>query len=149
MATLLNCPDTSVSDARPRRMPLAGMRVLAVDDDADALDMLAAVLGSAGAQVRTAGNAEEALAALPRWWPTVIVSDIGLPGRDGYELITEVRRLPGGDRIPAAALTGRATREDAAEAIAAGFQRHITKPADADELIEAVLQLARGAPRSQ
>ena len=125
------------------RAVLAGERVLAVDDDFDARDMLAAVLEAAGAEVRTAASGAEALAALRVWWPTVIVSDIGMPGQDGYELIGAIRALPGGDRLPAAALTARSRYEDCARAFAAGFQAYILKPTDADQLIAAVIHLAR------
>jgi CheY-like chemotaxis protein len=124
---------------------LVGERVLAVDDDYDARDVLAALLESAGAEVRTAGSGAEALAALRVWWPTIIVSDIGMPGQDGYELIGAIRALPGGDRVPAAALTGRARHEDCVRAFAAGFQAYIPKPADGDELIAAVIHLTRAA----
>lgn len=143
MATLLDRPGTSATSAHT---PLLGVRVLAVDDDDDALYILAALLRAAGAEVQTACDAEEALAALQRWWPTVIVSDIGMPGRDGYELIGAIRSLPGGEGIPAAALTGRATVADVARALAAGFQMHLSKPADADQLIAGLAHLAR-APR--
>jgi CheY-like chemotaxis protein len=124
---------------------LVGERVLAVDDDYDARDLLAALLEAAGAEVRTAASGAEALAALRVWWPTIIVSDIGMPGQDGYELIGAIRALPGGDRVPAAALTGRSRHEDCARAFAAGFQAYIPKPADADQLIAAVIHLARTA----
>jgi CheY-like chemotaxis protein len=124
---------------------LVGERVLAVDDDFDARDLVAALLEAAGAEVRTAASGAEALAALRVWWPTIIVSDIGMPGQDGYELIGAIRALPGGDRVPAAALTGRARHEDCVRAFAAGFQAYIPKPADADQLIAAVSHLARAA----
>ena len=128
-----------------RRAPLAGERVLAVDDDFDGRDMLAALLEAAGAEVRTAASGAEALAALRVWWPTMIVCDIGMPGQNGYELIGAIRALPGGDRIPAAAFTAYARREDCLRALAAGFQAHIPKPADADDLIAALAGLARAA----
>jgi len=124
---------------------LVGERVLAVDDDYDARDLRAAQLEAAGAEVRTAASGAEALAALRVWWPTIIVSDIGMPGQDGYELIGAIRALPGGDRVPAAALTGRSRHEDCVRAFAAGFQAYIPKPADADQLIAAVIHLARAA----
>jgi CheY-like chemotaxis protein len=125
------------------RAVLAGERILAVDDDYDARDLLAALFEGAGAEVRTAASGAEALAALRVWWPTVVVSDIGMPGQDGYELIGAIRALPGGDRLPAAALTARSRHEDCARAFAAGFQAYICKPADADQLIAAVTHLAR------
>jgi CheY-like chemotaxis protein len=121
------------------------VRVLTVDDDPDALDMVAALLHEAGAEVRTADGAAAALDVLRAWWPTVVLSDIGMPGRNGYELMSAIRALPGGDRIPAAALSGFARREDRERAFAAGFQAHLPKPADADELIAALVHLARAA----
>jgi CheY-like chemotaxis protein len=145
MAISLDRPRSGQA-ARPRA-PLTGERVLAVDDDRDVREMLAALLEDAGAEVRTAGSGPEALAALDIWWPTVIVSDIGMPGQNGYELIAAIRALPGGERIPAAALTGYTRREDRAQAFAAGFQLHIPKPADADELIAALTHLTRAARR--
>ena len=145
MAAALERPYTGAGPVRARQSPLAGERVLAVDDDHDARDMLAALLEAAGAEVRTAGSGDEALAALRTWWPTVIVSDIGMPGQDGYELIGAIRALPGGDRIPAAALTAYSRSEDRARAFAAGFQAHIRKPADADQLIAALARLSSAA----
>ena len=145
MAASLERPYTAAGPVRGRHSPLAGERVLAVDDDDDARDMLAALLEAAGAEVRTAGSGGEALAALRVWWPTVIVSDIGMPGQSGYELIGAIRALPGGERIPAAALTAYSQSEDRARAIAAGFQAHIPKPADADQVIAALARLARAA----
>jgi len=126
-----------------RRTPLAGERVLAVDDDFDGRDMLAALLEAAGAEVRTAASGAEALAALRVWWPTMIVSDISMPGKNGYELIRAIRALPGGDRIPAAAFTSYSRPEDILRALSAGFQTHIPKPVDADDLIAVLARLAR------
>jgi CheY-like chemotaxis protein len=142
MAPTLDRPDRLAGTSRGRRQ-LAGVRVLAVDDDYDALEILATLLEAAGAEVRVARSAADALAALRVWWPTVIVSDIGMPEQNGYELIGAIRALPGGDRIPAAAVTGYSQWEDRARAFAAGFQAHIPKPADPDELIAALARLAR------
>ncbi|HSD44665.1 MAG TPA: response regulator [Burkholderiales bacterium] len=143
MAIRFDRSATAPGRAALHRAPLGGERVLAVDDDFDVRDMLAALLESAGAEVRTAGSGAEALVALRSWRPTVIVCDIGMPGQNGYELIEAIRALPGGERIPAAALTAYGRREDSARALAAGFQVHIPKPADADELIAALTHLAR------
>jgi CheY-like chemotaxis protein len=126
-----------------RRAPLAGQRVLVVDDDCDGRDMLAALLEAAGAEVRTAASGAEALAALRVWWPTMIVSDISMPGQNGYDLMGAIRALPGGDRIPAAAFTALTRPEDCLRALSAGFQAHIPKPADADDLIAGLACLAR------
>jgi CheY-like chemotaxis protein len=138
-------PDKPVESARGRPRTLAGVRVLAVDDDPDGLEMVAALLQEAGAEVRTAESAADALAVLRAWWPTVIVSDIGMPGRNGCELMSAIQALPGGDRMPAVALSGFSRREDRERAFAAGFQAHMPKPADADELIAALVHLARAA----
>jgi CheY-like chemotaxis protein len=129
--------------AAPMRTPLAGERVLAIDDDTDTRDMLSALLEVAGAQVQTAASGSEALVVFRRWRPTLILSDIGLPDQDGYELLGAIRALPGGDRVPAAALTAGSRQEDCTRAFAAGFQVHIAKPADADRLIAALVRLVR------
>jgi CheY-like chemotaxis protein len=125
------------------RAPLAGERVLAIDDDIDTRDMLSALLEMAGAEVQTAASGSEALAVFNHWRPTLILSDIGLPDRNGYELLGAIRALPGGDRVPAAALTARSRWDDCKRAFAAGFQAHIAKPADADQLIAALVRLLR------
>lgn len=138
-------PKIARRPAGARRAPLAGERVLAVDDDHDGRDMLAALLEAAGAEVRTAASGAEALAELRVWWPTMIVSDISMPGKNGYDLIRAIRALPGGDRIPAAAFTSYSLREDRLRALSAGFQAHIPKPVDADDLIAALARLARSA----
>jgi CheY-like chemotaxis protein len=128
-----------------RRTSLAGERVLAVDDDFDGREMLAALLEDAGAEVRTAASGAEALLAMRVWRPTMIVSDISMRGKNGYELIRAIRALPGGDRIPAAAFTSHSRPEDRLRALAAGFQAHIPKPVAADELLAVLARLARSA----
>jgi CheY-like chemotaxis protein len=123
---------------------LRGLEVLVVDDDAVARDRVATALRAAGAQVRTAASALEALADVHRHPPAVIVSDLEMPGEDGYQLIRSLRALDrdhGGD-IPAAALTERARPEEGRRALDAGFQRHLAKPAD-DEIARAVAALVR------
>lgn len=135
---------TTASASASMRTPLAGERVLAIDDDTDTRDMLSALLEIAGAEVQTAATGTEALAVLRHWSPTLILSDIGLPDRNGYELLRAIRALPGGRRIPAAALTAHSHGDDCARAFAAGFQAHIAKPADADQLIAALVRLVRG-----
>ena len=89
-------------------------------------------------------SAQEALAALPSLQPDVLVSDIAMPERDGYDLIKEVRRLPRdqGGEIPAIALTAYARGEDCARALACGFQLHLAKPVEPAELVAAVARLA-------
>jgi len=121
---------------------LRGVRVLVVEDDADEREFLVALLGAAGADVRSASSANEALATLAWWQPGVLVSDIGLPGGDGYGLIKAVRRLPEAARVPAAAVTGQAAPEDRRRAMRAGFQAHLAKPVDPDRLIRVIAGLA-------
>ena len=121
---------------------LRGVRVLVVEDDADEREFLVALLGAAGADVRSASSANEALATLAWWQPGVLVSDIGLPGGDGYGLIKAVRRLPEAARVPAAAVTGQAAPEDRRRAMRAGFQAHLAKQVDPDRLLNVIAGLA-------
>jgi len=114
-------------------------RVLVVDDDPDANEALRVLLDDSGAEVRVAGSAEHALDILDRWQPDVLVSDIGMPGRDGYSLLAEIRaRRDGRARIPAIALTAFASTDDRVRVLSAGFQMHVAKPADPGELIAAI-----------
>ncbi len=121
--------------------PLATMRVLVVDDEEDARDLLELCLASSGAIVATVGSADEALRALARFRPDVLVSDIGMPGEDGISLIRRVRAAPVEHRVPAIALSAYAHSDDVARAISAGFTRYLAKPIDAAALVRAVLEL--------
>jgi len=127
------------------RLPaLTGVRVLVVDDDADARDLVTAVLGQSGAEVVTASSTVEALDVLARARPHVLVSDLSMPGDDGYALLQRVRAL-GLDHdgwVPAVALTAFARAEDRARALAAGYAVHVSKPVEPDELVEVVARLA-------
>jgi len=109
---------------------LAGVRVLLVDDEPDARELLTEVLEQYGARVASAASADEALAFIERERPDVVLSDIGLPGEDGYALIGRLRALPPdrGGVTPAAAITAYARSDDARRALAAGYQRHAPKP---------------------
>jgi PAS domain S-box-containing protein len=123
---------------------LEGVRVLVVDDEHDARELLAAVLEHHGAVVLSAGNVDEALASLSSANPDVLVSDIGMPGADGYELMRRVRAgTPPSASIAAAALTGFARPEDGRRALDSGFDAHLAKPADPATLVETVERLAR------
>ena len=122
------------------RTALDGLRVLVVDDAADARKMISAVLAHWGAEVKTSSSTQEALEMLEQWHPDVLVSDIGMPGEDGYALIHKVRER--GRRIPAAALTAYAREEDRKLALAAGFQMHVAKPVGPNELVTTVAGLA-------
>jgi CheY-like chemotaxis protein len=121
-----------------------GLRVLVVDDEADARELLTAALGQYGVEVRAAVSAAEGLAILKEWKPDVIISDIGLPDEDGYMFIRRVRALEqeDGGNIPAAALTAYARLEDRLRALSAGYQSHVPKPVDPAELAAVVASLA-------
>ncbi|HKQ69800.1 MAG TPA: response regulator [Polyangiaceae bacterium] len=123
---------------------LSGLVVLAVDDEADARELIATVLEQAGARTITVATADEALAVIARDRPDVFLSDIGMPGRDGFSLMRSVRALApeNGGSIPAAALTAYSRAEDARRAFEAGFQRHVPKPVDPDTLVAQVAALA-------
>ena len=121
---------------------LEGLRVLVVEDQEDARELLSVLFRQYGAGVVSAGSAPEALDALRRERPHVLVSDIGMAGADGYWLIKEVRALDGD--LPAIALTAYASEADRKRALAAGFQAHMAKPIEPAALISAVAELARG-----
>ena len=122
---------------------LDGLRVLVVDDDADACELLTFILEQHGAEVEVAASAAEALEALARVEPHILVSDLGMPKEDGYSLIRKVRALPSeqGGRIPAIALTAYAKEEDRRRALLSGFQTHIPKPVEPEELVVVVANL--------
>jgi len=121
-------------------LPLAGLRILIVDDDLDSREVLAALLALRAAEVRSAGSVREALEALAEWNPDVLISDIGMPGEDGYDLIREVRlrSVEEGGRIPAIALTGYAAVQDAERALSAGYQSHLSKPIEPSRLVSVI-----------
>jgi PAS domain S-box-containing protein len=129
--------------------PLDGVEVVLVEDDADTLDFLARYLTSCGAHVTAATTAAEALAILPRSKADVLVSDIGLPEMDGYELIQRVRSSnPPAAGVPAVALTAYARPEDRARSFRAGFQAHLAKPVEAPDLAATIARLVgRGEGR--
>ena len=123
---------------------LQGVHVLVVDDQPDARELVTIALTQSRADVRAVSTAREALELLDQWKPDVLISDIGMPGEDGYQLIRKVRALERehGGTVPAVALTGYASDEDAARARVAGFQLHMPKPVSPDELVAAVASLA-------
>jgi signal transduction histidine kinase len=120
-------------------------RVLLVEDDTDARDVTVAGLEKAGFEVRAVGTAAEALNLLDQWLPDLIVSDIGMPGLDGYEFMRAVRARPAGrgGRVAALALTAFAGPEDAVRARDSGYQGHLPKPVSPEDLIAAVAGLQR------
>ena len=123
---------------------LTGIKVLLVDDEPDARELLTEVLQQCGAIVVATHSADEAMRLIPRERPAVLLSDIGLPGEDGYKLISRVRALPpeDGGRLPAAAITAYARSDDATRALAAGYQRHAPKPIQPTTLAALVAGLA-------
>lgn len=122
-----------------RSVTLSSVRVMVVDDDADVCTLMRRVLGDAGASVETANRAQEALDRIDAFQPNLLVSDIGMPEKDGYSLIPEIpSRGLGHNRLPALALTSLARVEDRRRALLAGYQIHIAKPVDPSELIAAI-----------
>ncbi len=124
---------------------LNGITVLVVDDEADARELVATVLRINGAEVTMASNAERALELFTQSPPMVLVSDVGMPNVDGYELLRRVRRLSGarGAEVPAIALTAYAREEDRRLAFEAGFQTHVAKPVEPAELVRVVASLVQ------
>lgn len=131
-----------------RSSALTGLRVLVVDDEYDTREVLGAMLSRYGAETRAAESAPEAIRLLVEWEPDVLVSDIGMPGEDGYQLIAKVRALPveRGGAIPAIALTAYASGQDRQRALSNGFQTHLAKPIEPVELAQVV---ARAAGRDE
>ncbi|MFN7914999.1 MAG: ATP-binding protein [Vicinamibacterales bacterium] len=121
---------------------LTGARVLVVDDDPDTRDVLKTVLESAGAEVVLSASAGETRTAFARAHPDLLIADIGMPGEDGYALISSIREMETGtSHVPAIALTARTRPEDVEQALAAGFQLHLAKPIDSGRLVESVVAL--------
>lgn len=119
------------------------MRLLVVDDDEDCREILLTILSAHGAVVRCAANATEGLIKFQEEPPDVLISDIGMPGVDGYEFIRSIRGLSdiGGGKVPAIALTAYSRIEDRELALRAGFTLHISKPVDLHRLVSAVLEV--------
>ena len=136
-------PEPSPEPA-PATPVLTGLKVLVVDDEPDARELVQTILGHAGAEVLVATSAAEALQILEAAAPDVLLSDLEMPEQSGYALIRRVRQLPAekGGRIPAAALTAYARLEDRTRALRAGFQMHISKPLNPMELATIVASLA-------
>ena len=153
---------TAVEGGPARRHPIArdtladiqlgrldGIRVLVVDDEPSASEALMVLFNSCGAEARVAGSAVEALAVFGAWQPDVVVSDIAMPGEDGYSLIRKIRLRSAerGGRVPAVALTAYAKIEDRVTILSAGFQMYLSKPSDPNELVAVVSSLAKGRDR--
>ncbi|KYC43516.1 hybrid sensor histidine kinase/response regulator [Scytonema hofmannii PCC 7110] len=122
---------------------LANLRILVVDDEADMRELIFTILEQTGAEIKVTASAFEALEVFTLFKPDLLIGDIGMPEMDGYELIRQLRSFPPehGGGIPAIALTAYAGERDRLRALAAGFQRHIAKPVEPEELIEAIVTL--------
>jgi PAS domain S-box-containing protein len=140
--------EPATDDATSGCLPeLAGLRVLVVDDQPDILELLFEILAPCGAVVQLCATAREALDAVRIWRPDVLVSDIAMPGEDGYTLIRAIRALPPeeGGALPAAALTAYVRIEDRMRVLSEGFQIYVPKPVDPRDLRRAVAQIAQQA----
>ena len=141
-------PVPEESQIAPRK--LAGLRVLLVEDDPDARELLTLTLCVSGAEVQAVDSAQQALLDLQSFKPDVLLSDIGLPLESGYDLIQKIRALPSGfSKVPAVALTAFATEKDRQRALASGFQLHLAKPVEPRALIQAIKQLMDGQDGNQ
>jgi CheY-like chemotaxis protein len=122
---------------------LGGTCVLIVEDEGDTRAAIAQMLVGSHAEIETAASADEALEQLAAVRPRVLISDIGMPGKDGYELIREIRASREYEHLPAIALTAFSRDEDKLRALEAGYDKHLSKPVDSRELLKAVASLAR------
>jgi CheY-like chemotaxis protein len=134
-------------------LSLSGIKVLVIDDELDAREVIKRILTHCGANVTTAASAMEGLQRLRLDKPDVLISDIGMPDKNGYQFIREVRNLPAesGGKTPAIALTAFARPEDQISAMNAGYQAHLTKPVESRELITEIAKLLglEGKPASK
>ncbi|HYJ87608.1 MAG TPA: PAS domain S-box protein [Pyrinomonadaceae bacterium] len=137
-------------EAQSEPPSLEGLQILLVDDETDTLDLISVELAQYGAKVTAVASADEALRALEESGFDLLISDIGMPNTDGYDLIRQIRKLEGNQnqRIPAVALTAYARIQDRMRAILAGFSTHIAKPVEANELVTVVAGLAGRLGRS-
>jgi len=126
-------------------MPALSSRILIVDDEPDTRDLLRQGLEYCGASVRVAGSAPEAVDAIVAEIPDILISDIGMPGIDGYDLIRQIRELPAeaGGKVAAVALTAYTRVEDRLHALRAGYDMHVPKPVELAELVAVAASVAR------
>lgn len=134
-------PDPQQHTFKDQRSHEGKRRALVVDDVADVTEMLAVLLTHAGYEVKTAGSAAAAIDTARQDQFDVIISDIGMPQMNGYELARELRGLPGYEAIPMVALTGYSKFDDRQRSLDAGFNAHLTKPIEPRELLDLIEQL--------
>jgi len=139
----VNSKENQSSPSPEQNLDLTNIRVLIIDDDPDSRELVSMVIAQAGAEATTVASAGEFLNVLESFQPDVVVSDIGMPEVDGYTLLRQVRSLSPkqGGQVPAIALTAYAGEIDQQQAIAAGFQKHIAKPIEPDQLVVAIVSL--------
>jgi signal transduction histidine kinase/DNA-binding response OmpR family regulator len=133
----------SSRDVTQSSLRLDGLKVLLVDDEVDSRELMAHVLSGRGAEVISCGSVEEVISKFPEVRPHVLVSDIAMPGADGFELMRWLRQLPvdQGGQTPAVAVTAHARKETREQALRAGFQRHAPKPVDINSLVSTIAEL--------
>jgi CheY-like chemotaxis protein len=124
---------------------LDGLKIMVVDDETDTRELLRQGLEYCGAEVKVVASAEQALNELKMSLPDILISDIGMPGCDGYDLIRQVRRLPQarGGKVPAIALTAYTRIEDRLQALRAGYDMHVPKPVELAELVAVAASVVR------
>jgi CheY-like chemotaxis protein/two-component sensor histidine kinase len=142
-------PSAEMATAVPSNDCLAGIRLIVVDDEPDARELVGKLLTREGADVTVAASTSEALEAVAEQAPDVLISDIGMPGQDGYVLVREVRKQFSAAKMPAIALTAYARPEERQKALESGFQIHLTKPLNTRTLVAAVLRLAKDASKAR
>ncbi len=133
---LRTTPSPSSRPSRPHRISLSGQRVLVVDDNPDSVEMLRALLSMMGAEVETALDGRSALGVVERFHPTTVLLDLGMPDLDGYETARRIRKTDWGRRVQLVALTGWGQPEDVRRTAEAGFDRHLVKPLETEDLAE-------------
>ena len=146
-AQLLNLrqQQNGASDRNAELYPdlLKGLRVLTVDDQQDTRELITIALARYGAEVKASDSASTALQLIKEWKPHVVVSDIGLPGMDGYDFMRQVRELESdGERIPAIAVTGYAGAVDESKALDAGYEVHLSKPIELNKLVTVIAKVS-------
>ena len=129
-------------------MSVKSLRLLVVDDDADTRNLLTILFELEGAEIIAAASVKEAIDAISRVKPDVLITDIYMPDEDGYSLLSKIKNIDAIKEIPAIALTASARKEDALKALALGFRKYLCKPVDLEELMSVVANIAINNPRT-